>query len=163
MLRLTKKPDGAAIAFHRPDGTATTSRARDDGYFARHDLLHYAVETTLGCRDAFLGLLARGHDIAEWEDARSSLRTDPPAEAMWVESLVGFVQVLWYSDGPDAVPGAADRVNALLATHFAGSSIDPPPVSAAQLAAIADRYTGLLARWQALQPGQSLELPWPAR
>lgn len=163
MLRLTKKPDGAAITFHRPDGTATTSRARDNGYFARHDLLHYAVETTLGCRDAFIGLLARGHDIAEWEDANSSLRTDPPAEAMWVESLVGFVQMLWYSDGPDAVRAGADQLNAQLATHFAASPIDPPRISPARLHTIADRYSDLLTRWHALQPGQSLALPWPAR
>lgn len=162
MLRLTRKPDGAAITFLRPDGSITTSRVRDNGYFARHDLLHYAVESVLGCHTAFIGLLAAGHDIAEWEDPQSSLRTDPPPEAMWVESLVGFVQLIAYADGAEAVRTAAAQLNHQLALHFQSSAITPPILSPQQLNAITDRYTNLIARWEMLQSGQSLDLPWPA-
>jgi hypothetical protein len=48
----------------RPNGSRTWSRLHP--FFPAHDLLHYAVETTLGFHEAFFGLLAAGWAIDDF-------------------------------------------------------------------------------------------------
>ncbi len=161
-LRLTKKPDGAIITFNRNDGTSSSSRARDNGLFATHDLMHYAVESTLGYDNAFLGLLAQGTDIDEWEDAKSELRTNPPAEAGHAEVLVGMLHLKASTDGIESLRTARDELNDHVAMYFRDKGEPPSPVTGEQLADIAVRYQDLLIRWASVPVGESLELPWPA-
>ena len=76
-IKFTKRRDGTVISrFERADGTATWQRK--DGpqasFFAAHDLTHYALETTLGYRRGFYGLVAEGKaelyvevDLKPWD------------------------------------------------------------------------------------------------
>jgi hypothetical protein len=63
LLRWTRRPDGdVGFTCTRPDGTSTWQRhtGARAGFFAVHDLTHYAVETELGVRHGFYGLVADG-------------------------------------------------------------------------------------------------------
>ncbi len=162
-LRLTKKHDGDVITFVRDDGSATSSRARDRGSPAMHDLMHYAVESTLGHDAAFIALLASGHDIDVWQDAKSTLRTNPPAQAIHAETIVGMLHLKWATEGPDALRTAdPDELNAYLATFFKNAGAAPPtPLTRVQIEAIADAYQALFARWADTPIDATLELPWP--
>ena len=60
-VRLTRKRDGAVVLeLRRADGTTTWQKRTGPTaeFFAVHDLTHYAVETVLGYRRAFYGLVA---------------------------------------------------------------------------------------------------------
>ena len=61
LIQLTKRPDGGAVLrCVRGDGTVTWQRheGAHGRFFPLHDLTHYAVETTLGFRSGFYGLIA---------------------------------------------------------------------------------------------------------
>ena len=59
----------------------------EGGLGAAHDLTHYAVETTLGLRQGFYGLLAQGWDIPGFE-AKGTAR-QLPDEVLVTECIVG--------------------------------------------------------------------------
>jgi hypothetical protein len=65
IIRLKKQSDGsAALACIRADGSSTWQRqtGAQGRFFPRHDLTRYAVETVLGHRRGFYGLVAEGWD-----------------------------------------------------------------------------------------------------
>ena len=71
----------------RADGTTTWQKQseRHAAFFSLHDLTHFAVETTLGLKRAFFGLIAEGWDI---EDTTGKGARGPlPAEAIEVERV----------------------------------------------------------------------------
>jgi len=79
----------------REDGTVTWSHVRPG--MMVHELLHYAVETELGFKNAFYGILAKGYGIEEFESDRSKRPTalmpkNLPKEAHWAEIIVGLFQ-----------------------------------------------------------------------
>ena len=93
-IRIKKKNDGsAALSCTRADGSTTWQR--QDGqlglFFPLHDLTHYAVETVLGFKRAFYGLLAEGWDITSFNEPGISKRL--PEDAGLAEVLVGFFDV----------------------------------------------------------------------
>src|SRR5262245_5618971 len=69
IIRLKKNRDGTAVlSCTRPDGSVTWQKqeGRQASFFPRHDLTHYAVETVLGHRRGFYGLLAEGWDFSDF-------------------------------------------------------------------------------------------------
>lgn len=69
VVRIKKKTDGsAALSCVRADGTTTWQRQEGQlgRFFPLHDLTHLAVETVLGFRRAFFGLLAEGWDMSDF-------------------------------------------------------------------------------------------------
>ena len=91
--------------------------ARGRGFGAEHDLAHYAVETALGYRRAFFGLIASGRSIESFEEKdthnRSAHLLEP--EAGWAEYLAGALQ------GEDAGGSRLDAATLLeqMKTHVA--------------------------------------------
>ncbi|HTI64674.1 MAG TPA: hypothetical protein VL524_14195 [Gemmatimonadaceae bacterium] len=91
LIRIQKKSDGsAALTAVRADGTTTWQRQAGQlgRFFPLHDLTHYAVETTLGFRRAFFGLLAEGWDLSDF--GRTSSKDLQRGEAGLAEVIVGF-------------------------------------------------------------------------
>jgi hypothetical protein len=89
IIQFVKQNDGSVVLrCARPDGSSTWQRVDDQhaAFFPLHDLTHYAVETELGFRRGFYGLIAEGWDIAETtgKTARGAL----PNETLEVEYLV---------------------------------------------------------------------------
>lgn len=58
LIRLSRIRSGPVLACIREDGSTTWSKSRHGEFFARHDLMHNPVETTLGFRENFFGLIA---------------------------------------------------------------------------------------------------------
>ena len=89
-IEIVKRADGAGVLrCVRPDGSVTWQKqTRHAAHFALHDLTHYAVETALGYRRGFFGLIAEGWDIEDTsgKGGRGAL----PAEALEVERIVGL-------------------------------------------------------------------------
>lgn len=117
----------------RDDGSETYTSSPSQGeFFVRHDLLHYAVETALGCKSAFWGLLAGGRDFDDF--GTSSPSSDPiPEEAIRVEEIVGLIQL----------------------------GQKPKDLSQGEYEAIVNTWMELLAQWSELADGDSLTVHFP--
>ncbi len=143
------------LACVRADGSRTWSRVHP--FFPLHDLTHYAVETVLGLRDAFFGLVACGWDLDAFADRATRARM--PAEALWAEQIVGLLDL----ERAGHEPLAPDAFNGALGDSLARHGLPPVrPLSAAELAAVRALRSELHARWTGLAPGATLELPFPS-
>ena len=104
-VQITKKADGSGVLrCVRADGSVTWQKQTDRhaAFFSLHDLTHFAVETTLGYRRGFFGLIAEGWDI---EDTTGKGARGPlPPEAGEAEQIVGIFSaeraggVIWTVD-----------------------------------------------------------------
>src|SRR6059058_3092224 len=86
LIRFKRHPDGSAsLTCVRGDGTSTWQRQQGQLglVFPPHDLTHYAVETTLGYRHGFYGLIEDGWNIEDF--AKPWPRGPIPDEAQEVE------------------------------------------------------------------------------
>ena len=178
-INLTKRPDGGyVIACTRADGSVTWQRGRDAGFFPLHDLTHYAVETELRHRRGFFGLLAEGWEFTDFSSDWPRGRI--PADAEPAELIVGLLDSERHGVGgaviadsgcsPDVViPNAAhvmtaSELNAAAALFFEqlGCKEVPPAqrvnLSDEELERIRRRRDALLADWDALSLGGTLEL-----
>ena len=160
-IRLAKHADGGAtLTCVRGDGSTTwqRQRGRSAAFFPRHDLTHYAVETVLGHRRGFYGLVASGWDLTDF--GAPWPRGPLPADMDPAELLVGFLD----AERARAAAGGAAWTAADLSQHaadyYAARGVDgtPPTLSDEQLAAIRARRAELFARWDALAVGEVLEL-----
>lgn len=110
-----------------------------------HDLVHYAVESTLRRR----GFMSR---VASGEAADFGMQADDESDG--VERLVEVFQ-------GDAWSGGASPVDDMLALYRVtcdARACTPLQVSEADMAAIRERIAALDRQWQALQVGQSLSV-----
>jgi hypothetical protein len=112
-IEIAKQPDGAGVLrCIRQDGSVTWQKqTKHAAHFAVHDLTHFAVETVLGYRRGFFGLIAQGWDVDDTtgKGARGVL----PAEAIKVEKIVG----LFDSERPPVCCGAPTSSTHLLLEH----------------------------------------------
>jgi|SRR5213594_1123259 len=157
-IRIKKNPDGtAALTCTRANGTVTWQRQKgaQARFFPRHDLTHYAVETVLGHRRGFYGLVAEGWDLSDFGTPWP--RGPIPADADPSELIVGFL---------DAERACRERwsaadLNDKGAKYFAArGSAGALRVTDEQLARVRDRMHELFAQWEAVPPGGALELPF---
>jgi hypothetical protein len=159
-IRIKKKPDGSgAISCTRADGTVTWQRQteRHAGFFSYHDLTHYAVETVLGHRRGFYGLVAEGWDF---EDFGSPWPRGPiPADADPSELIVGTMDAQRASGSEWTLAEVNDHLTAALQTFTVGAV--GPTLTEEELKLIRRRMRELFAQWEAVQPGGTLELPFP--
>jgi hypothetical protein len=134
------------IAFHR------TGESHDRIYVTRddggelgwrwpaggppHDLMHYAIETTLGLHDGFWGLTAAGTDLGELtpEQARSI-------------------------DEAEAIVNAA--TSAVAVAGYGRTEARPPEVEPERFEAACDAAGEWIERWRALAAGETLVVFWP--
>lgn len=159
------------IRFSRPKGKPVLTCVRDDGstiyakprqgeFFARHDLMHYAVESTLGLRQSFFGLIAAGWSIDTFGQPGATAKL--PDEAKLTEFIVGQLA----QEAAFEAPTSADDFNSVLATTVAqtgrGATMAPRSLSEDELSRIRELFARLLARYLALGPGESLEVAFPA-
>ena len=156
-IRIKRKNDGsAALTCTRPDGTSTWQQQNgpQGRFFPLHDLTHFAVETTLGFRRAFYGLVAEGWDITFFADPAA--RDQLPAEALLAELIVGYLDL----ERATGVLATADELNEKIVSYHADKSL--PPVSfrltQQQLDNVRSRRAELFERWNSLSGGEALDL-----
>ena len=159
ILRLKKRAGGgSAFTLLRADGTSTWQRhERHAAFFAHHDLEHLAVESVLGLRRAFYGLVASGWDFDDFLPPYP--RGPLPDEALWAETIVGMLDVERAQQTREATTMSAAELNAQLARKCRlDDRTSPGLVTESQLAGIRQRCDDLFAQWDAVPPGETLEL-----
>src|SRR5437762_1814105 len=156
-IRIKKNRDGsAALSCTRADGSVTWQRQQGGqaAFFPRHDLSHYAVETVLGHRRGFYGLIAEGWDFTDF--GAPWPRGPIPADADPSELIVGLMDAQ-RSYGAEWTAAEMTEQAAQFCTGFgaAGFSL---ALTNEQLARIRARMRELFAQWDAVAPGETLEL-----
>jgi hypothetical protein len=160
-IRLKRNSDGsAALTAIRADGSTTWQRQTGQlgQFFPVHDLTHYAVETLLGYREGFFGLIAAGWEIGDF--AHPFARGPIPVEAREVEVVVSLIDTGRLSEASWTGEEFA-RQAALYVAARRSSGKD-----AAEMRAFSDEELDrvralraeLLERWAATKPGETLEL-----
>ncbi len=145
-LSFHNRQDGTTVLrITRPDGTVTWQKQHGSHarFFALHDLTHYAVETTIGARSAFYGLIASGWDISETDGKHA--RGPLPAEALAVEHIVGMLD---HERAGVADPMDAGEFNAQLErSRESGRLSVAPQLTESQLGTIRARIAELHREW----------------
>ena len=158
VIRIKKAADGrSALSCTRADGTSTWQSMKNAqaAFFPRHDLTHYAVETVLGHRNGFYGLVASGWDLGDFGTPWP--RGPMPKGAVVSEMIVGFLD-LERSTGQLTQPeDVNDRLRQFCAEN---DLVAPAPLTADDLARVRQRRSELFAMWDAVNPGDALELPF---
>jgi hypothetical protein len=154
-LRFKKKADASAVfTAVRDDGTSTSTVIGDPGGFGPvHDLTHYVVETSLGIKAGFLGQLAAGRDVRDFDrDAKNWL----PAEAFVAEAIAGQLS----QDAMSRHPLNTEDFNSTIRDVLSrGDTVcTPPEITADLLTAMHARLAKLRSQWDALGPNETLEL-----
>jgi hypothetical protein len=158
VVRIKKNADGrASLSCTRADGTTTWQRLEGSqaAFFPRHDLTHYAVETVLGHKRGFFGLVSEGWDLADF-GARDGRRKIPP-ESVLSEMTVGLLD-LERATGQLVQP---EDINERL-MEFCGQNglPKPPEITEDDLGKVRKRRSELFKLWEAVKPGDALELPF---
>lgn len=160
-IAITRHRDGSTILrLTRADGSATWQRNRGatGAFFPPHDLTHHAVETVLGHRRGFYGLVAEGWDLGDFGPPwpRGRLDAMDPSEL-----IVGFLDRTGLDEARAA---SAAELNAAAAIYFAerpdalGGIARWRDLTDVELAAVRAEARALIARWQAVPPGGTLTL-----
>ena len=149
-----RRNNQASLHCTRADGSETWSKTKHPA-MVYHDLIHYVVETELGFRQAFYGLVAAGHDIRSFGLPRAqrpdALKPDNlPQEAHQTEILVGLLQTI----GADSTPYT--HFVALLVEVCLQKEVPPPSLSDPQLKTIRTRIAQRWHRWQTLGEKETL-------
>jgi hypothetical protein len=156
IVRIKKGKDGlTALSGVRSDGTTTWQRQRGKqaAFFPRHDLTHFAVESTLQLRQGFFGLMAAGWDFSDFGSPWP--RGQLPADGNIAELIVAAFD-LERSSGERA---SAERINGDIAEHCAEKGLPAwAPLTEDDLARIRQKRADLFAKWEATPPGETLEL-----
>jgi len=157
-IRIKKNPDGrTSLSCTRADGTTTWQKQQGGqaAFFPRHDLTHYAVETVLGHDRGFYGLVAAGWDLSDFGTPWPRGRI--PADANLSEVIVGFFDL----ERASGEIGSATDLNETLATYCADHGLPAPPLlTDDDLNRVRHKRGELFARWEAVKPGDALELPF---
>jgi hypothetical protein len=158
LIRFKKNKDGsAALTCLRSDGSATWQRqnGRLGAVFPPHDLTHYAVETTLGFDHAFFGLIADGWEISDFAASRPAPLTN---ESLEVEIFVGAFDL----ERRTGQLSSADEFNeqARFVASRNGGGFVPRPLTEEDLARVRATRADVFAKWAAVEPGSTLELPF---
>lgn len=160
LVRFEKKNDGTSVfCCVRADDTSTWQR-RQDGFFPFHDLSHYAVETTLGLRLGFLGLLSRGWDIEDFGSPwpRGPLPPESAADASLAECLAGALD----GERANSLHLDTEELNAQLATYFSQNGMTfQRPLTSEEFQRVRETARDLWEQWRNLAPGKRMEMTFP--
>jgi hypothetical protein len=137
-----------SITCKRADGSATWSEA--DAFMIIHDLTHYAVESGLGMKQGFYGLVAGGLDITDFEKKQKIRPDEIPAEGLRAELLVGLV-LTERNDGKEMNDFNEQYQELLKKFHLSAENI--PLASVRRLREETDR---LINKWKDLPVSSSL-------
>jgi hypothetical protein len=156
IIRIKKSADGrSALSCQRRDGSIVYQRqtAAQAGFFTRHDLTHYAVETVLHHRKGFYGLLADGWDFEDFSSKWDKRKY--PADADPSELIVGFFDAEHRGDRPWSAAEFNDFARQFMEERGASWNV---VLTDEHLRRIRETLADLEKRWDAVAPGGILEL-----
>ena len=156
VIRIKKGKDGrTALSCTRADGTTTWQRqlGAQAAFFPKHDLTHCAVETSLGLRHGFYGLVSAGWDFSDFGSPWP--RGKLPPEANISEMIVGFFDL----ERRIGERGTTSELNQMVADYCAENGL-PMQLQFTEddLARVRAKRAELFAQWDAVLPGNALEV-----
>lgn len=154
LVQITKRADGVGVLkCVRADGSVTWQKQNRHGaFFALHDLTHFTVESVLGYKRGFFGLVAEGWEIDDTtgKGARGPL----PPQAVEVEYIVG-------SFPGDGV--TAEDFNQFAALFFESAGRPAPrKLTEDELTRLRTRRQELFEQWSEVPFGATMELRFDA-
>ena len=155
-LRFKKRPDASAVlTLVRADGSSTSgSIGPARGYGPVHDLAHYVVERTLGIGDGFLGLVASGWEIGDFEKKGAAKHL--PVGAILAESAAGELSrqaMMWQWSSAEDYAWAVGTY-----MRQASPGFEMPEITGETFEGMRLELLELRQRWNELRPGETLEL-----
>ena len=155
-IRIKKGADDrTALSCIRADGSTTWQR-QEGGlarFFPHHDLTHYAVESVLGFREGFYGLVSAGWDLSDFGTPWP--RGKIPPQANISEMVVGFFDL----ERRSGERGSAEDLNRQLAAYCTEKGLPlERQLTEEDLAAVRAVRADLFARWAAVERGNALEV-----
>jgi hypothetical protein len=135
----------------RKDGTITWKHGSN--FFILHDLCHFVVEKELPLRNAFLGMVAAGTDIEEFDLPKEQRKIDLTAEAIFAEHLINLL-VIDYMQG--RMENLIEIFTSIHDEHLNSDILHL--VTEEQLETIRIKYAELMKQWNLLPAGQTLLL-----
>ncbi len=164
LIRLKKTRDGVVLTCFRDSAAPAVQRTGHGGFFAMHDLIHYAVENTLGMEHAFFGLMAEGWDFESFGDHTDERYKQMPAEAVVAEHVVAvlsrrYMDRAWSDE--ELLSAWSEEVNAEIALVLGRADLPARPIESSDLLTICRRFDRLLDFWAAVPVGEHLELSFP--
>jgi hypothetical protein len=161
VIRIKKGTDGrTALSCTRADGTTTWQRQEGGqaAFFPRHDLTHYAVESALRRHDGFYGLVSAGWDLSDFGTPWP--RGKLPPEANISEMIVGFFDL----ERSTGERGTAGDLNRMLSEYCNQNGLpQEQPLTEDDVGRVRALRAELFARWDAVEPGQALEVVFDVR
>ena len=156
-LRFRKRADAnAQLVLVREDGSFSAGDIGPHaGYGPAHDLAHYVVESALGLSEGFLGLVASGWDIKDFE-IKGAAALLPP-EALFAESAAGQLSNEHMMGQPSTAADFNWSMGATLARMNRPDFV-PPTFDDELLDSIRARLLELHTQWFVVAPGGTLEL-----
>jgi hypothetical protein len=148
---IKKKNNSFILKCNRTDGSSTWKHSTS--FFVYHDLMHFAVETTLGYSASFYGMLKNGIDITEFDLPGKKRTVKLTDESIFTEHLVNLFLV-------EAKDGYLNDFNSFLKDIFQKQalSIECKTLTDDQVLQIRKIFRQLTAKWQNLTEGNSLNL-----
>ena len=145
------------LHFKRTDGTTTWTKLRPG--LEAHDLAHYVIETVLGYKNAFYGLINQGYEVGDFEVPRSQrpealIPVNLPLEAIQSEYIVNQLQTEYlggYGQSPDFMETLAAALKEKALPFPSALTLD-------RLEEIRLQFHALLLQWHNLKEGEELAL-----
>jgi hypothetical protein len=158
IVRIKKAKDGrTALSCIRADGTTTWQRQQGGqaAFFPTHDLTHLAVETTLCLVEGFYGLVASGWDLGDFGSPWP--RGPLPSQANISELIVAAFDLERNTGGRATAREINDRVGEYCREN---SLPDFRQIADEEVVKVREKRAELFAKWEAVNPGDSLEIPF---
>jgi hypothetical protein len=155
-FRIKKRIDASSIlVLVREDGSSTTgSIGPPNGYGPVHDLAHYVVERALGLGEGFLGLVASGWDISDFEQKGAAKQL--PVEAILAEVAAGEMSrqaLMWQWSSAEDYAWAVETM-----IRRSQPDYTLPAITHDRFDGMRVELMRLRQRWNELAPGETLEL-----
>lgn len=145
------------LRYLRNDGSSAEAVMPRQGILP-HDLVHYVVETGLGLKNGFTGMVARGAAVAfTMELTHNPIGKDVQAEAIQVEAIVEALQTQLWS-GQYSEEDFIEGVRTACLMHEAPMFVFAAPLAGQGLF---DAALALDAQWKAVPFHGSLTLDFP--
>jgi hypothetical protein len=156
VIRIKKGKDGrTALSCTRADGTTTWQRqlGAQAAFFPKHDLTHCAVESALGLRQGFYGLVSAGWDFSDFGSPWP--RGKLPPEANIAEMIVGFFDL----ERRTGERGTISDLNRMLAEYCTENGLRAQfQFTEDDFARVRAKRAELFAQWDAVLPGNALQV-----
>lgn len=167
IIKITKGLQNDCLAITRKDGSTDATSFPKKGPTS-HDAIHYIVEYELGLKNAFWGMIARGHDFEDIQNitknaghASASRAEKPDAEI--IELLQAERLVECFEADQWGAPSDAETFIAIATSACERSHVPVPSRFYGKLETLRSRIAEFQAIWSAARLSHVVEFEWEER